>query len=155
MVNVRVATADDAAIVAGHRVAMFADMGTLPPGAGEPLHAACVTYLRDAIGRDYFGWLACDADGAVVAGCGLQLRTILPRPSRAGGITATEGIILNVYTEPQWRRRGIAERLVRACIDWARGRGVERIVLHASDDGRALYEKLGFRQTNEMRLHDT
>ena len=107
MVDIRMATADDAAIIAGHRVAMFADMGTLPPGAGEPLHAASAAYLRDAIGRDYFGWLACDAGGTVVAGCGLQRRTILPRPSR-GGITATEGIILNVYTEAQWRRRGIA-----------------------------------------------
>ena len=151
-IRIRMATADDAAVIAGHRVAMFADMGTLPPGAGEPLHAACVAYLRDAIGRDYFGWLACDAEDIVVGGCGLQLRTILPRPSR-DGITATEGIILNVYTQRPWRRRGIAERLVRACIDWARGRGIERIVLHASDDGRALYEKLGFRQTNEMRLH--
>ena len=152
-IEIRMATADDAAIIATHRVTMFADMGTLPPGAAEPLHAASTAYLAEAIGREYFAWLAC-ADGQVVGGCGMQLRTILPRPSRGGAISAVEGIILNVYTEPAWRRRGIAERLVRACIDWARSRGVERIVLHASSDGRALYEKLGFRQTNEMRLYD-
>ena len=151
MVSIRMATADDAAIIAKHRVSMFADMGTLPPDAGEPLHAACAAYLAEAIGRDYFGWLACDGDD-VVGGCGMQLRTILPRPSR-GGITNIEGIILNVYTDAAWRRHGIAARLMRACLDWARERGIERIVLHASNDGRALYEKLGFKQTNEMRLH--
>jgi hypothetical protein len=31
-------------------------------------------------------------------------------------------------------------------------RKVRRIVLHASDDGRRLYERLGFVPTNEMRL---
>jgi hypothetical protein len=31
-------------------------------------------------------------------------------------------------------------------------RNVRRIVLHASDEGRRLYERLGFVPTNEMRL---
>jgi len=153
-IAIRIATAADAEVIAGHRVAMFAAMGTLPSGAGPSLHAACAAYLRGALGREYFGWLALAGD-AVVGGCGLQLRPILPRPAKDGAIVATEGIILNVYTAAEWRRRGIAERLVRACLDWARGRGVERIVLHASEDGRHLYEKLGFRRTNEMRLHSS
>jgi hypothetical protein len=29
---------------------------------------------------------------------------------------------------------------------------VETVILHASDEGRALYEALGFRGTNEMRV---
>jgi hypothetical protein len=36
-------------------------------------------------------------------------------------------------------------------LDWARRESLDTLVLHASDDGRALYEKLGFVQTNEMR----
>ena len=144
------ATAADAEIIAAHRVSMFRDMGTLH-GDADALHRATVAYLREAIGRDYFAWLACD--GSAVAGaCGMQLRRILPRLSRAGEVIDVEGIILNVYTEVAWRRRGIAEQLVRACLAWAQERGVERIVLHASAEGRRLYEKLGFVQTNEMRL---
>jgi GNAT superfamily N-acetyltransferase len=152
-IRIRLANRDDAEVIAGHRVAMFTDMGTLPAGADvEALWRAVAAYLRDAIGSEYFGWLACAGDD-VVGGCGMQLRRILPRLSRGGAIIDVEGIILNVYTDAAWRRRGIAEELVRACLAWARERGVERIVLHASPEGRRLYEKLGFVQTNEMRLH--
>jgi len=152
-IRIRLATRDDAEVIAGHRVSMFTDMGTLPAGADvEALRRAVAAYLRDAIDSEYFGWLACAGD-VVVGGCGMQLRRILPRLSRGGAVIDVEGIILNVYTGAAWRRRGIAEELVRACLAWARERGVERIVLHASPEGRRLYEKLGFVQTNEMRLH--
>jgi GNAT superfamily N-acetyltransferase len=151
--HIRLATRDDAEVIAGHRVGMFTDMGTLPDGADvDALRRATAAYLRDAIGSEYFGWLACNGDH-VVGGCGMQLRRILPRFSRGGAVIDVEGIILNVYTDAAWRRRGIAEELVRACLAWARERGVERVVLHASPEGRRLYEKLGFVQTNEMRLH--
>ena len=39
-------------------------------------------------------------------------------------------------------------------IAWARAERLDRLVLHASDEGRALYERLGFIQTNEMRFKD-
>jgi predicted N-acetyltransferase YhbS len=40
---------------------------------------------------------------------------------------------------------------VRAAVAWAAERGASGVVLHASADGRALYERLGFEATNEMR----
>jgi Predicted acetyltransferase len=61
-------------------------------------------------------------------------------------------IVLNVYTDRAWRRRGVAEALMRAVINWAREERLDRLVLHASDEGRALYERLGFAATNEMRF---
>ena len=62
-----------------------------------------------------------------------------------------EGYVLNVFTESQCRRQGVAESLMRALIAWATTRGVHRISLHASAEGRPLYEKLGFVPANEMR----
>jgi GNAT superfamily N-acetyltransferase len=60
---------------------------------------------------------------------------------------------LNVYTEPAHRRRGLARRLMHEMLGWCRARRVARVVLHASDDGAALYASLGFlRKTNEMSL---
>jgi ribosomal protein S18 acetylase RimI-like enzyme len=53
-----------------------------------------------------------------------------------------------------WRRRGVAEALMRAILDTLAERGIRRVVLHASDDGRSLYQRLGFVPTNEMRLAD-
>jgi ribosomal protein S18 acetylase RimI-like enzyme len=63
-----------------------------------------------------------------------------------------EAIVLNVYVEPAWRLRGVAEALMRAVLDALTERGIGHVVLHASDDGRRLYERLGFVPTNEMRL---
>jgi predicted GNAT family acetyltransferase len=63
---------------------------------------------------------------------------------------AEQAVLLNVYTQPAWRRRGIAERLVREVLAWAAARGVSSVVLHASAAGRRLYERLGFAATNEM-----
>jgi GNAT superfamily N-acetyltransferase len=60
-------------------------------------------------------------------------------------------LLVNVYTEPQWRRRGIARQLVIALMQWASDKGADQLVLHASDAGRPLYESLGFAATNEMR----
>ena len=61
-------------------------------------------------------------------------------------------IVLNVYTEPAWRRRGLGELLMREVLAWARREQLDRLVLHASEAGRPLYERLGFVATNEMRF---
>src|SRR6266481_2324902 len=63
-----------------------------------------------------------------------------------------QGLIVNVFTEPAWRRRGLAKLLMNAIIAWSREQNLDGLVLHASDDGRALYEQLGFICTTEMRL---
>lgn len=154
---VRPATVADRAHVARHRAAMFRDMGVLTDGpAYDALVAATDDYLARAIpAGEYHGWLAEPAatPGHVVAGAGVQLRPIVPRVSerRPVVLTAPQALLVNVYTEPAWRRRGIAERLVRAAVAWAGERGVSGLVLHASAEGRALYERLGFEATNEMR----
>ena len=62
------------------------------------------------------------------------------------------GNILNVYTERPFRRQGIARRLMHIALDWCRANGIRAVILHASDDGQKLYEQLGFRSTNEMRI---
>jgi len=41
--------------------------------------------------------------------------------------------------------------LMHRLLGWAQAEGYDRVSLHASDAGRALYASLGFRPTNEMR----
>jgi len=40
---------------------------------------------------------------------------------------------------------------MREILRFTEDRGIDNVVLHASAEGRSLYEKLGFKQTNEMR----
>jgi GNAT superfamily N-acetyltransferase len=62
------------------------------------------------------------------------------------------GNILNVYTAAEFRRRGLAGELVKAALQWCRSNGVDVVMLHASPNGRRLYESMGFAATNEMRI---
>lgn len=155
--SVRPAGARDIPTLAHHRTAMFRDMGQLAPDREESLTQATASYLREAFPRgEYLAWIAEDRGmpPAVIGGAGVQLRPILPRPQPGGDDLelGPEAIVLNVYVEPQWRRRGVAGTLMRAVLDALGTRGIRRIVLHPSTDGRPLYERLGFQPTNEMRL---
>jgi len=136
---------------------MFRDMGQLAAHHVETLAQATAAYLREALPRgEYLAWIAEDkaASAGPIGGAGVQLRPILPRP-RPGTDDlefGPEAIILNVYVEPAWRRRGVADALMREVLQALAARGIRRIVLHASAAGRRLYERLGFVPTNEMRL---
>jgi predicted GNAT family acetyltransferase len=57
-----------------------------------------------------------------------------------------------MYTDPDHRRRGLAKSIIEAMTCWCREQGFGWVSLHASDAGRHIYENLGFKPTNEMRL---
>jgi GNAT superfamily N-acetyltransferase len=160
--RIRLATAADAALLARHRADMFRDMGRCNAATHGPLMAASAAYFTRAIpAGEYAGWIATatgrDGRDVPIAGAGVQVRVMLPRPNETGTelTDGPEGIVLNVYTEEAWRRRGVAELLMRHLLEWSRARGLVRVVLHASASGRPLYEKLGFVATNEMRYTGT
>jgi len=67
---------------------------------------------------------------------------------------AAEALILNMYTLPEYRRRGLASELLGRCIAEGRGRGVRRLRLQPTEDGRALYERFGFRRAGDDMLLD-
>ena len=148
--TLRLATADEASILAHHRASMFKDMKEVDEQGGSIIANASEDHLAALIeAREYFGFLA-EHEGQVVGGGGVWLRPLLPRPGRLQG--AMEAYVLNVYTEPEHRRNGVARAIMEAIIEWSRDQRVARITLHASEDGRPLYESLGFRISNEMRI---
>jgi GNAT superfamily N-acetyltransferase len=57
-----------------------------------------------------------------------------------------------VFVCPEYRRRGIARKLMNMAIAWAREHGCSYLRLRSSDQGRALYASLGFTATSEMQL---
>ena len=155
--RIREATADDVPLIATQRAAMFRDMGRLAPEDASELVRTTADYLRTALPLgEYLAWVAesTTSESESIGGAGVQLRPILPRPRPAddGIELGPEALVLNVYVVPEWRRRGVGEALMRSLLTALAERDVRRIVLHASEDGRRLYERLGFVPTNEMRL---
>lgn len=86
----------------------------------------------------------------MIAGGGL---VIAAWPGFPGESQSRRAWILNIYTDPDFRRRGIAKRITQEIVEWGRTEGFSSVSLHASRGGRALYEALGFQFTNEMRLN--
>ncbi len=60
--------------------------------------------------------------------------------------------MLDLYTSRTDAGRGLAKRLMEAVLEECRRRGVLTVVLHASPQGRPMYEQMGFRLTNEVML---
>jgi GNAT superfamily N-acetyltransferase len=151
--RVRPATPGDIPTLAYQRCAMFVATGAIDRDATPELYAAERRYLAQAMPAGTFvAWLV-EYEGQIVAGGGVQLRTLQPRPGFVRG--EPEGLVVSMWTEPSHRRRGLGSLVLDAILQWCRARQIRRLTLHASDEGRPLYERFGFRPTNEMRLELT
>ncbi len=95
------------------------------------------------------GFIARTSEGTVAGSGCIWLREEQPRPTSKGFKVP---YLMSMYTEKRFRRRGVAKLIVGRAIKWSKDRGYERLVLHASKEGRPLYEKLGFEPAGEMRL---
>lgn len=156
---IRQAGPEDAAIIARHRAQMFHDMNEISDEAVEEFLEASREWTQRAItSGEYVGWLAelKTEPRLVVGGAGVQLRQVAPHPCRPardrGFAKGRHAIVLNVFTEPDWRQRGVARLLMEEILRWARAEKLDRLVLHASAQARSLYERMGFIATNEMRF---
>ncbi len=149
-ITIRPAEASEAAVITAHRRAMFAEMRGLPDDQLDVMAAAFEPWVAERLARrDYLGWVAANAAGEVVGGAGVWL---MDWPPHALHWEPRRGNILNVYVQPQYRRRGLARALTQRAIDWCRQSRVRMVILHASPMGRPVYEALGFAPTNEMSL---
>jgi GNAT superfamily N-acetyltransferase len=107
----------------------------------EEFRETTARYLEHALVDGTFVAAVAESEGRLVASSGMCLFRRLPLPESPPGL---EGYVLNMYTEPEWRRRGLARALLHHLLDVARSRGVHRLWLHATNDGRTLYEREGF-----------
>ena len=140
----------DLAVVLRHRRRMFEDMGFTDAAALDAMLASSTPLLaRGLADGSYRGWLAEAAGSGVVAGGGIITLTFQPHPRDPRPARAW---VVNMFTEPEHRRRGLARRLMETMLAHCREAGLRSLYLHASVAGRPLYQSLGFAPTNEMRI---
>ena len=147
---IREGTTADIPEIARQRRRMCEDMNYTDAEALSTMVTVTANYLKKAIPEGSFrSWLACD-NGRVVAGGAVVISSW---PAHAYDLECRRATILNVYTEPEYRRRGIARQIMETMIAWCKQERFARVSLHASEHGRPLYESLGFEDSNEMRLN--
>jgi ribosomal protein S18 acetylase RimI-like enzyme len=146
---IREATLRDIPDIVRLRRRMYEDMQYTDVSALEHSARLNAAYLQKAIpDRSFRAWLASQDDQVIASGAVL----ISPWPAHPYDLECRRATILNVCTDPAYRRRGIARQLMVTIIEWCKREGFARVSLHASEAGRHLYESLGFEPTNEMRL---
>ena len=149
-INIRKANPEDLNYILHHRRAMFEEMGFRDPAMLDQVEESSRVYFSEALRiGTYIAWLAATPNGRVVAGGGIL---IADWPGYPGENQAKRAWILNMYTEPEARRHGVAKQILEIMLDWCRSEGFSAVSLHASPAGRPLYESVGFQPTNEMRL---
>jgi len=148
-ITIREASLADIPEILRQRCGMYEDMGTKDRDALTAMAKLSADYLSKAMTDGSFrAWLACDGDRVAAGGAVI----ITPWLAHPYDLECRRVTILNVYTNPEYRRRGVARKIMQTIIDWCEAEGFARVTLHASEDGRHLYESLGFEASNEMRL---
>jgi len=98
---------------------------------------------------EHIAYLVYD-NGAFIGAGGVSFYQVMPTYHNP---TGKKAYIMNMYTEPEYRRQGIAIHTLDLLVKDAREQGVSQIALEATDMGRSLYEKYGFiKMEDEMEL---
>ena len=147
MIEFRIATAGDIDLMMSSRLEMLHVVNDL--SGDYEFSDELIDYSRDYfLNGDQTTVLA--LDGQAVIGCAsMSYMTIMPTFSHPTGKRAH---LMNVYTNSNYRRQGIARRMVTMLIDDAWGKGATEISLDATESGRPLYESLGFKDSTECMV---
>ena len=139
--QVRPVTPKDLDVICRHREEMFRDAGT------PDLELSVMTqhfrwWLKPRLANgSYFGFIL-TLDEETAGGVGLMLLDWPPHPLHT--TTDRRGYVLNLFIEPEHRRKGLARKLMLLAEEELARRGVTFMVLHATEKGRPLYSELGW-----------
>ncbi len=152
MPTLRRATPDDAPTITTQRHQMFADNELANEAAYAAMDLAFEPWVRERLSDGRYVGLFFQEDSTILAACGIFFGDFPPHFLDPNPIRA---YLLNFYTAPEARGRGLATQLLQQAVDECKQANVRVITLHASKFGRPIYEKFGFTQNNEMILRPT
>jgi GNAT superfamily N-acetyltransferase len=107
----------------------------------EAVRVATRQYFERALPSGEHCGVVAEAQGIVV-GCGGIV--FMERPPYQGNLQGHEAYLMNMYTEPAWRGKGIGSAIVAELLRCARDAGAKRVSLDAEQDARRLYARAGF-----------
>lgn len=97
-------------------------------------------YMRHMADGSFVSWLAFDGN-KIIATSGMSF---VEKPPYFGCPSGRIGLLSSMYTDPDYRRRGIARELLVRVINDAREYGCGTVQITASDMGVKLYSDFGF-----------
>lgn len=149
MIAIRRADVNDIQTVIDMRTAFLREE------SGTPISEAVdIKYIRQYVEEmlpsgEYLVWLA-ECDGKTIGTGGL---VFFHRPPGFTANTDLNAMIFSMYTIPEFRGQGIATRILEHMIQYVSTTRARKIILYATDMGRPVYERFGFKPVeNYMTL---
>ena len=145
------ATGDDVELLAKTRVKVLRAANGMDDTVDmSAVEAHARAYYREALADGtHIAFLVFDGDSPIGAG-GACFFKVLPTYYNP---TGQKVYIMNMYTDPAYRRHGVAHHTLDLLVKEAQSRGITHITLEATDMGRPLYKKYGFSEMrDEMQL---
>jgi len=149
--NYRRARIDDLEALINYRIRFLNELYNHPDDEQtEVLRKSLRRYFYEAItSNDFIAWVA-EYNGRIIGTSGM---VVWQRPANYGGLESGKlGYLLNFYTIPEARRKGIGTRLLKELIKEARLIGLKYLHLNATKDGIHIYRKAGFVEPNDIEL---
>ena len=145
-----VATKDDINELIRLRIAyMMDDFGSVSEDERIALDKQLPDYFLRKLGSELIAFVARDENRIV----SVAYLLIIEMPANLMLLNGIYGDVLNVYTEPEYRGKGLATRLMNNLIEYGKKAGLGRIDLMATDDGYPIYKKVGF-EDKELKYKD-
>lgn len=98
------------------------------------------TYFTNHLNKDLFVFV-CKENGVII---GCSFLYVSEKPSNPTFVNGKTGTILNVYTKPQFRKKGIASQLIKMLLQESKEMNLDFVELKATESGYNLYKSLGF-----------
>lgn len=142
MYSVRKSSKKDMDAVASLRIKLLKEVGNIDENCEIPsLKQAIKNYMNQRLNHDFMCWVA-EKESKIV---GISGFLIVPKPPEGCNLSGLEGYVMNMYTLPEHRGKGVATMLLNTIINYAKSRKIKVIRLNATDSGRPLYERIGFK----------
>ena len=152
-INYRLLGSSDIDILIDYRIIFLKEIQKIEKEEDEKkLRKELKNYFTSSIkNNEYIGIVAEYKDQPIGFG-GMVIQTI---PGHFKFISGKQAYILNMYTIPEFRKKGICSKLLTNLITKAKELGLDKICLHATDDGFNIYKKRGFKKSPFPQFIDT
>ncbi len=124
----------------------YTSVGRTVPQDVDLENALMDFYIRNLAAGTYVSWLAFDGDKIV----GTSGMSFAEKPPYFTCPSGRVGILSSMYTDPNYRRMGIATQLLDRVVKEAKYHGCGTIYITASDMGVKLYESYGFKHNGNF-----
>lgn len=119
---------------------MIDDFGGISDHEKKCMEKQLPDYFNRKLGDELVAFVAKDGERIV----SVAYLHIIEMPANSILLNGLYGEVLSVYTEPEYRGKGLCTKLIQNLVDYGKKRGLGRVDLSATKEGYPIYAKVGF-----------